>query len=120
MKIKELIKDFSNDKELEKKINKLIHELIIKSDKSTREQYFIKDEIYFNDDYEKLRNIEILKDIDIIKLNEINEKIKKEKNNNLEKIFATNLNELYKHIKKNIQNINERNSIIRQFIRAKR
>ena len=107
MKIKELIKDFSNDTELTKKINKLIHELIIKSDKSTREQYFIKDEIYFNDDYEKFRNIEILKDIDIIKLNEINEKIKKEKNNNLEKIFATNLNELYKHIKKNIQNINE-------------
>jgi len=77
MKIKELIKDFSNDTELEKKINKLIHELIMKSDKITREQYFILDEIYFNDDYETLRDIEILKDIDINKLNEKIKKLKK-------------------------------------------
>ena len=79
----------------------------MKSDKITREQYFIKDEIYFNDDYETLRDIEILKDIDINKLKEINEEIKKERKNNLETIFSRNLNELYKHIKKNIQNINE-------------
>ena len=107
LNIKDLFKIFSNDTELGKKININIHEMIMSSDKSIREQHFINDEIYFNDDYEKLRNIEILKDIDINKLNEINEEIKNERKNSLDKIFATNLNELYEHIKKNIQNINE-------------
>ena len=104
---KDLIKVFSNDTELEKKINTKIHEIIMSSEKSIREQHFINDEIYFNDDYEKSRNIEILKGIDIVKLNEINKEIKKERKTSLEKIFAINLNELYEHIKKIIQNINE-------------
>ena len=109
--MKKIIKEFSNDYELKKKINEIIHELILNSDENIREKYFIKDSIYFNNDYEKSRSIKILKGFYFKKLIKINEKIKSIRKSNLEKIFSSNLNELYEHIKENIEDINDIKSL---------
>jgi hypothetical protein len=92
--LKEIINQFSSDFELKKKINEIIHGLILNSNENIRENYFIKDEIYFNDDYKKLRNIDILRGFDLKKLININKKIKAENKSNLENIFGSKLNEL--------------------------
>ena len=86
-------------------INEKIHELILTLDVDSRIKYFKNDDFYFKEKYKSKRALEILDGFDLDKLIELNEKLKKEEETNLEKIF--DIEELYNKIKGISNNIKD-------------
>ena len=105
--LKKIINLLGSKIKISKDINEIIHKQILNSDKKV--QYFLEDEIYFNQKYKNssLRTLEILNEIDLKKLIKINEELKNQKHTNLEEIFESNLDELYDKIKSNVSDIND-------------
>ena len=86
-------------------INEKIHELILTLDVDSRIKYFKNDDFYFKEKYKSKRALKILDGFDLDKLIELNEKLKKEEETNLEKIF--DIEELYNEIKRISNNIKD-------------
>ena len=93
IQIKELINYFSKEN-LKDRINEAIHTQLLKLDEATIYNYFIEDDIYFDDKYIENRTIDIFKNFDLDKLIELNKKLKDDKKTNLEKIFSSKKNNL--------------------------